>query len=891
MRNSIFFLTPFLLFILLSSCDTTRRLEKQRLREREKMLQDSIKVLENFQAQLDSLFQRNTSALSEGTENGIYQSEKFPYRPVPTHYNDILHTKLALKFDWKLRHVIGTAEIKAKPYFYATDTLALDAKAFDFNEVSLILPNGNKKALQYKYDQNVIKIALDKQYTRKDTYNIYIDYVAKPYERAEGGGSAVTSDRGLFFINHDNSKPDVPQQIWTQGETSFNSCWFPTFDHPSEKMTQEIALTLEDRFLTVSNGRKTQTVSNNDGTHTDYWLQDKPHPVYLTALAIGEFGEYKDTWRGKEVNYYLEKKYAPYAKNIFGNTPEMLEFFSQKLGVDYPWDKYSQIVVREFVSGAMENTTCTIFFDDMNQDDRSLLDSDHEDIIAHELFHHWFGDLVTCESYANLALNESFATYSEYLWFEHKYGKDAADKQLANDLGSYLMEASYKKAPIIRYYYQDADDLFDNHSYQKGGCVLHILRNHVGDDAFFTALHNYLVKYAYQNTELANLRMEFEAVTGEDLNWFFNQWFLSPGHPELAFSYQKEGNELRLHVEQVQEGMPEVPVFRLHLKAQITDEKGNIQFVPIHILSADTTFSIPFSAEVKNIVLDSDGILLGSIEEKNEINTASMMAQYRNSKSYRPRNNAIEYLTANYSKEGEDVLFEALKDPFWHVRYNALSGFDLVNSTKTREITEKALEMTKDEKADVRTAALYVLGSKQAENFKSDMLLSTKIKECLATAINDRSYAAQNNALMAADIWNPALIDEFAAKLTGKEESNTIFTIIRILGERKNLAAIEKAMQIIRNLSALNDRFYAVHTSLQEFFGQNKKDVQDYIVQSWMQIAENDENKSVRMGALDALYSNKDRAEVKAFFQKDHPQETDAEIQKVYKALQEKMRP
>lgn len=335
----------------------------------------------------------------------------------------------------------------------------------------------------------------------------------------------------MYFINHDNSNPRKHQEIWTQGETEASSVWFPTIDNPVEKTTQEIYITVQNKFQTLSNGYLASSKYLDNNMRVDHWVMDKPHAPYLFMMAIGEYSIVQDKWIKKdstelEVNYYVEKKYEPHAKAIFGETPNMLSYFSNLLGVEYPWVKYSQVVVRDFVSGAMENTTATIHGDFLYKTTRELIDGGNEAIIAHELFHHWFGNLVTCESWANLPLNESFANYSQYLWDEHKYGRMEADMNAFEEMEGYFLSAQQGgHVDMIRYDYKNKEDMFDGHSYNKGGRILHMLRTYVGDKAFFASLNDYLTTNAYKTVELANLRLSFEKITGEDLNWFFNQWF------------------------------------------------------------------------------------------------------------------------------------------------------------------------------------------------------------------------------------------------------------------------------------------------------------------------------------------------------------------------------
>ena len=475
----------------------------------------------------------------------------YDYNPSRTRYHDLIKTKLEVRFDWANAHLIGKATLDLKPYFYPTNKLELDAKGFEIKRVAL-LKDGNLTDLKYEYDSLVIDIQLDREYSREETFQVFIDYISKPNELDNVGSAAISGDKGLYFINPDGSEPDKPQQIWTQGETMANSCWFPTIDAPNERTLQEMFITVQDKYISLSNGKLVDSQKNADGTRTDHWVQSIPHAPYLFMMAVGEFAKVEDEWRGMEVSYYVEKEYEPYADLIFGNTPEMIEFFSKKLGYDYPWEKYAQIVVRDFVSGAMENTSAVIHAGFLQHDSREHLDATYEDVISHELFHHWFGDLVTCESWANLPLNEGFATYGEYLWREYKYGKDEADQHIQTDLTNYLAEATIKREPLIRYFHRQRDDMFDAHSYQKGGRVLHMLRNEVGDDAFFASLKHYLNKNAFSDVEIDELRMAFEEVTGRDLQWFFDQWYLKPGHPELKVQYGYEDGNAIVEVEQTQ---------------------------------------------------------------------------------------------------------------------------------------------------------------------------------------------------------------------------------------------------------------------------------------------------------------------------------------------------
>jgi len=391
--------------------------------------------------------------------------------------------------------------------------------------------------LKYEYDGWQLNIHLNKTYKGGEHYTVFIDYTAKPDELKVEGSAAITDAKGLYFINPRGEEKGKPTQIWTQGETEATSVWCPTIDKPNQKTIQEISMTVPAKYVTLSNGKLAGQKKNADGTRTDTWKMELPHAPYLFFMGVGEYAIVKDSYKGKEVSYYVEKEYAPVARKIFGLTPEMIAFFSKATGVDYPWVKYAQIVGRDYVSGAMENTTATLHQESANQDARELADGNiWEDVISHDLFHQWFGDYVTAESWSNLTLNESFANYSEVLWRQYNYGNDAADEQNYNDMQGYIQSQSDKK-DLVRFFYRDKEDMFDAVSYNKGGRILHMLRNFVGDSAFFKSLNLYLTTNKFKSAEAHQLRLAFEEITGKDLNWFWNQWYFGAGHPKLDINY------------------------------------------------------------------------------------------------------------------------------------------------------------------------------------------------------------------------------------------------------------------------------------------------------------------------------------------------------------------
>ena len=649
---------------------------------------------------------------------------------------NLVHTKLQLYPDWGNRYVSGTAYITLTPHRYPQNEVILDARAMIISEVNQV-NNGYFSELGYQYEGDSLIINLDGICAPYDTIEIMVDYIARPEEQEKTGGTAIRGRQGLFFIDPDGDDPEKPTQIWTQGETSNNSVWFPTIDQPNQKMTQEIYLTVDTNYITLSNGILVSSLVNeSNGTRTDYWRQSLPHAPYLTMIAVGEFAVVNDQWNDIELKYMVEKEYEPFAKDIFGNTPEMLDFFSKTFNYEFPWEKYSQIVVRDFVSGAMENTTAVVYGEFVQLDDRELLDNDYEDFVAHELMHHWFGDLVTCESWANIPLNEAFATYGEYLWFEYKYGMDYADNEGLYDLQLYLKESVKKQVNIIRFDYEDPDDMYDRHSYQKGGRVLHMLRHYVGDEAFFNACSVYLKRRSYKTAEIHDLRIAFEEVTGEDLNWFFDQWFFASGHPilNIEYDYNQEDLLLILSVSQDQ-NLSTTPLYKLPVAVDVYTDNG-VHRTMIEVDKKQQTFELSVNSKPLLVNFDAEKIL---VCEKKEIKiTEEWIYQYYNAPLYLDRVEALLALEDRIKDDSFDVFMDALNDPSPDIRQLVIDRWDLLTKTdrdRTIEIFTDLLLKEHDSK--VKFALM--------ESFVGDVhpRHPASVSKAVMNLRNDPSYLVQ----------------------------------------------------------------------------------------------------------------------------------------------------
>jgi len=454
-------------------------------------------------------------------------------------------------------------------------------------------------------------------------------------------------------------------------------------------------------------------------------------------MAAGEYSIITDKYKGKEVSYYVEKEYAPVARKIFGLTPEMIGFYSDITGVDYPWPKYSQIVVRDFVSGAMENTTATTHSESAQQDARQLIDGNSwEDVIAHELFHMWFGDYVTTESWSNISINESFADFGELLWNEYKYGKDAAGEHNTTAMQNYLFSNSSKK-DLVRFYYRSREELFDAVSYQKGGRILNMLRNYTGEEAFYKSINLFLTKHKFGAVETQELRLAFEEVTGKDLNWFWNQWFYGSGHPKLdiSYDYDQSSRSAKVFVKQTQPDK----IFKLPVAIDLYQGGGKKRY-SVWLENKADTFAFPSSSKPDLINVDGDKILL--CEKTDHKTLDNFIFQYENAALYADRREAIDFASLNQTIDPKafNFLKNTINDRYQGLRIYAIQKLNLLDdSIKISAEPLLAGLAQHDASTLIRSAAIQALGRYKKEEYK-DLFLKS---------LNDSSYSVAGNALLA----------------------------------------------------------------------------------------------------------------------------------------------
>jgi len=690
----------------------------------------------------------------------------FPYRPARQRDWDLLHTALDLSFDWEKQNVIGTAILKLTPLFYPQQLLNVDADRFQVKSLYLF----GKPYDDFKISDDKISIHLPRPYKKGEEVTVTINYVAHPQSSGDAG-TAITNDQGLFFIDPLDTIPNLPRQIWTQGETSSNRKWYPTLDQPNERGTQEITLHVPDSMMTLSNGILVSSTPAQPGMRKDYWKMDLPHAPYLAMIAVGQWDKVTDYWRGRPVEYYVDKGYGKDAKEIFAHTPEMIEFFSTKLNFPFVWPKYAQIIVKNFVTGAMENTTAVVFGDYVQyHKEDAISDGNNDYVVAHELFHHWFGDLVTCESWANITLNEGFANYSEYLWDEYKYGREDADLSRMEEISGYMAEAKSHAHPLIYYHYPSEESVFDAHSYNKGGLVLHMLRDMVGDEAFFGSLHDYLEEHKFSSVEADDLREAFENTTGQDLHWFFNQWYFGKGHPELEVerSYDHSGKQLSITFRQTQGEKGYTDFFRLPIAIDVFKKDTSVIHEKIWMDEKEKTFTFDMAEQPLAVIIDPRDILLATfldqVDEK-EFPVRALKApsikrriealhemenwddhflhQLMYDSSYVMRGNAVQYLADH--GEADKMYVMSLKETHRDLQYYILEAMVDVDSVKARDV---AIHMLKTaDRVPVIYAALAAIAKVDPDEALAQLKRFENENADAIYALRATIYAEKGNLL------------------------------------------------------------------------------------------------------------------------------------------------
>lgn len=624
---------------------------------------------------------------------------------------DVQHVKLVIALDFEQETISGTAYTTFSTLYEEITTITFDAIELTIEEVALA--DGQK--LAYTTIDKQLIVTLDRPYRHGEAFTIAVTYHGHP--RA-----------GLHFVKPAPEDPTRPVHAWTFGQPRYHSYWFPCHDAPNDRATTEIVVTVPAQFLTVSNGNLLEVIDHG-ATRTHHWRHDLPHAAYLVSLVVGDFAVLEDTYKGKPVTYYIRPDRKDDAPLYMGKTPQMMGFFSEYTGVEYPYDKYAQTVV-EIYTGAMEHTTATTHSFALVPDPRAALDVDLVPVVAHELAHQWFGDLVTCRDWSNGWLNEGFATYFEQLWGEHDRGTDEFKYAMLKEKEGYLEEDGRYRRPIVYYVYHDQGfELFDRHLYNKGAWVLHMLRHQLGEPAFRRAIKAYLERYRTREVITADLERTLEEVTGRSLARFFQQWVYSGGHPELEVSYSWDGERklAKVKIKQTQKVDELTPCFFTPLDLAITvpasgeageNEAATVtQFLRVMLGEdgqVEQSFYFPLEREPLLVRVDPNGWLLKTL--KFERSTTMLRYQLAHDPDVLGRIEAAEALGEKNDDDSFEALVQALQnDAFWAVRAAAATALGKRGSEKAQAVLIQALQtFDPNQLSRVRSAIASALGTFQA---------------------------------------------------------------------------------------------------------------------------------------------------------------------------------
>lgn len=571
---------------------------------------------------------------------------------------------------------------------------------FDASEMRISGVRVDGSVVSFEYDGRLIRFPLS-----RGEHSVVIDYYAKPR-------------KGLYFILPDDYYRDRRPVVWTQGESEDNHYWLPIPDYPSVKFTSELYITVPKPLIAVSNGVLVEV--RDLGSETMWhWRLDKPHSAYLVAFAAGEFDVIREDCGGLPIEHYVPKGMGVVARFSFHRTCDMLRFFSEYTGIEYPWPNYKHVAVPEFIYGGMENTTVTILTATTLHDEHAHCPGsrfpcpDREDftsdgLVAHELAHQWFGDYVTTRDWGNIWLNEAFATYLEALYTEHAKGREEFLYELHQNLKAYLNELNRYSRPIVTRLYRDPEEMFDRHTYEKGSLVLHTLRSLLGDEAFRRGISTYLGRHAYGNADTEDLRKAFEEASGRPLDWFFHQFVYSSGHPVIKYSwsYDSSSRALRLSVSQTQ-GEDSYPVYRLFLEFEVKLPSGKVEVVRHEIEERSVSIYVPMPERPLYVCLDPEFKV--AIKSTNPEKSLEEAIAELGSGSVVCRLEAVEALGRDGSARAVEALGKALEDSFWGVRAEAARALGKVGTEDALKYLMSAIG--RESHPRVRSAIVEALGN------------------------------------------------------------------------------------------------------------------------------------------------------------------------------------
>ena len=636
---------------------------------------------------------------------------------------DLQHSRIALRFDVEQKKVIGDVTHSLSILREGTSKIRFDSVGLTIESVTV-----NKSPAKFETIADKLIVPLPGAAKVGEKFDVAIRYEGKP-------------TKGMYFILPDKDYPDRPKQIWTQGESEDTRYYLPTYDYPNDRLTTETVLTVPASWITVANGKLISVSEAGKGLKTWTWRESVPSSTYLITVVAGEFDEVKDSWRGMPVTYYAPKGRGDRLSANYSRTPAMIDLFSKKLGVDYPWEKYAQVMVDDFVAGGMENSSATTNTSSSLNHAKiaAELYTDEDGLISHELGHQWFGDLVTCKDWGDIWLNEGFATFMEFVWTEAHYGKDQADYERWEGARQWFGDGNLLNKPIVRHDFDDSSE-FDGNAYGKGGWVLYMLRHQLGEDAFYGGLKHYLEVNRGKNVVTADLAKAIEESSHANVDQFFSQWLYGAGAPkfDLSYSYDNYKHQVALTVKQTQKVEGRVGIFRVPVGVEITTSSGP-KLYDITVSKAEQIFTFPADSAPLMVLFDKGGQILKSAESHKE--KREWLYQLKNASEFADRADAAVALEKiKNDEEVVSALGAALhNDKFWGLRAIAADALGRIGGAAASKQLLDALNSANE--PWLRYHIVNALG-----NFKDDAAIAAKLT---AIAKDDSSYRARASALQA----------------------------------------------------------------------------------------------------------------------------------------------
>jgi aminopeptidase N len=706
------------------------------------------------------------------------------------------HSKITLRFDLDHREVLGDVVHSVSILRDGVAKLAFDSVGLNIQSV-----NVNKSPAKFETTPTKLIVLLPAASHPGEKFDIGIRYKGKP-------------NKGMYFILPDKDYPDRPKQIWTQGESEDTRYYLPTYDYPNDRLTTETILTVPASWITVANGKLISVTDAGSGMKTWTWRESVLSSTYLITVVAGEFDEVKDSYRGLPLTYYAPKGRGDRLTVNYGRTPAMIDLFNKKIGIDYPWEKYAQVMVDEFIAGGMENSSATTNTATSLRNPKLIPEFpvDEDPLISHELAHQWFGDLVTCKDWGDVWLNEGFATFFETVWSESHFSKDQTDWGRWTNSREWFAYTDLYAKPIVRFDFDDSGE-FDGNAYDKGGWVLYMLRHQIGEDAFWKSVKHYLEVNRGKNVVTADFIRAIEETTHLDVDRFFHEWLYGAGAPkfDLAYTYDDAKHQIALKVKQTQKVASPVGIFHAPVDLEITTPSG-ARLYTINVSKDAETFSLPADATPLMVLFDKGGYLLKTSEFHKE--KKEWIYQLKNATDFYDRADAV--IALGKIKNDDDVvsaLGNALTtDKASGIR--ALSAEALGRIAGHAALTLLLGSLDANHEPVVRATSVSALG-----NFKDDAAVAARLE---SIAHDDPSYRARAAALQALGrLKSSNAFDLLDAAVAGDSPDGFLRNAaLRGLGSLGG----DKSVALLREWSAVGKPFDSRNAALASLARINKGD-------------------------------------------------------------------